>query len=116
MIGTASSSSSWAVSRPCSKAQARFREHGALKPTRDDLMAGGHLLLMTNSGPLDVLGFIGRGKRFEDIEASVSTIAVGDLSVRVLGLEALIEEKKTLGRDKDLAVVRLLEAVLRRQR
>jgi hypothetical protein len=36
--------------------------------------------------------------------------------VRVLDLEALIEEKKTLGRDKDLAVVRLLEAVLRRRR
>ena len=96
--------------------EARFREHGALKPTRDDLMGGGHLLLMTNSGPLDVLGFIGRGRRFEDVAASVSTIAVGDLSVRVLDLEALIEEKKTLGRDKDLAVVRLLEAVLRRRR
>jgi hypothetical protein len=39
---------------------------------------------------------------------------VGDLSVRVIGIEALIEEKRALGRDKDLAAVRLLEAVLRR--
>jgi hypothetical protein len=96
--------------------EARYREHGELRPTRDDLLAGGHLLLMTNSGPLDVLGFIGGGKRYEDIVDATATIAVGDLSVRVLGIEALIEEKKALGRDKDLAVIRLLEAVLRRRR
>ena len=95
--------------------EARYREHDALRPTRDDLLAGGHLLLMTNSGPLDILGFIGKGKRYEDFADAVSTIAVGDLPVRVLGIEALIEEKKALGRDKDLAVVRLLEAVLRRR-
>lgn len=96
--------------------EARYREHTSIKPTRADVLAGGHLLLMTNSGPLDVLGFIGRGKRFEDVADAVATIAVGALSVRVLGIEALIEEKKALGRDKDLAVVRLLEAVLRRRR
>ena len=94
---------------------ARYREHGTLSPTRDDLLAGGHLLLMTNCGPLDILGFIGNGKRYEDFAGAMATIAVGDLSVRVLGIEALIEEKKALGRDKDLAVVRLLEAVLRRR-
>jgi hypothetical protein len=95
--------------------EARYREHGELRPTREDLLAGGHLLLMTNSGPLDVLGFIGGGKRYEDIADAAATIAVGDLSVRVLGIEALIEEKKALGRDKDLAAIRLLEAVLRRR-
>lgn len=96
--------------------EGRYREHDTLQPTRDDLLAGGHLLLMTNSGPLDILGFIGGGKRYEDIADVTATIAVGDLSVRVLGIEALIEEKKALGRDKDLAVIRLLEAVLRRRR
>ena len=96
--------------------EARYREHGALRPTGADVLAGGHLLLMTNSGPLDVLGFIGQAKRYEDVTGSVATIAVGGLSIRVLGIEALIEEKKALGRDKDLATVRLLEAVLRRRR
>jgi hypothetical protein len=94
---------------------ARYREHGVLRPTRDDLLAGGHLLLMTDSGPLDVLGFIGGGKRYEDFADAVSTIVVGDLSIPVLGIESLIEEKRALGRDKDLAAVRLLEAVLRRR-
>jgi hypothetical protein len=43
-------------------------------------------------------------------------MSVGDLSIKVLPLAALIEEKKALGREKDLAVVRLLESVLRRSR
>ncbi len=67
---------------------ARYREHGTLQPTRDDLLAGGHLLLMTNCGPLDILGFIGKGKRYEDFADAMATIAIGDLSVRVLGIEA----------------------------
>jgi hypothetical protein len=99
------------------KLDARYREHGQIvRPTRDDIVAGGHLLLMTNSGPLDVLGFIGQGKRYEDIADAVARIDVGGLSVRVLSLEALIEDKKALGRDKDQAALRLLEAVLRRRR
>jgi hypothetical protein len=95
---------------------ARFREHRELRPTRDDLLAGGHLLLMTNSGPFDVLGFIGDGKRYEDVAGNTATMVIGDLSVRVLELETLIAEKRALGRDKDIAMVRLLEAVLRRRR
>lgn len=94
---------------------ARYREHGGLRPSRDDVAAGGHLLLMTDSGPFDVLGFIGGGRRYEDVAGSAVTLAVGDLTIKVLPLVALIEEKKTLGRDKDLAVVKLLEAVLARQ-
>ena len=97
--------------------EARYREHkGNIRPTREDLLAGGHLLLMTNGGPLDVLGFIGQGKRYEDVADAVETIDVDGLPVRVLRLEALIEEKKALGRDKDQAALRLLEAVLRKRR
>ncbi len=94
---------------------ARYREHQGLRPSRDDVAAGGHLLLMTDSGPFDVLGFIGGGKRYEDVAGSAVTLAVGDLAVKVLPLAALIEEKKALGRDKDVAVLKLLEAVLARQ-
>ena len=94
---------------------ARYREHAQLRPTQEDLAAGGHLLLMTNSGPLDVLGFIGSGKRYEDVVAVTTRVSVGDLSIRILRLETLIEEKKLLGRDKDLAVVGLLEGVLKRR-
>jgi hypothetical protein len=95
---------------------ARYREHArTIRPTKKELLAGGHLLLMTNCGPLDVLGFIGQGRRYEEVMDAISKVSVGALSIRVLNLEALIEEKKALGRDKDLVVVRLLEAVLRRR-
>jgi hypothetical protein len=57
---------------------ARYREHEQIvRPTRDDIAAGGHLLLMTNSGPLDVLGVIGRGKRYEDIVDAVVRLDLG---------------------------------------
>jgi hypothetical protein len=96
--------------------QARYREHDTeVRPTREDILTGGHLLLMTNSGPLDVLGFIGQGKRYEDVADAIATIDVDGLPVRVLSLEALIEDKRALGRDKDQAALRLLESVLRRR-
>ncbi|TAK52102.1 MAG: hypothetical protein EPO25_14620 [Gammaproteobacteria bacterium] len=95
---------------------ARYREHRDLRPTPSDLSAGGHLLLATNGGPLDLLGFIGGGKRYEDVADSARRISVGDLTIRVLSIEALIADKQALGRDKDLVVVRILEAILNRQR
>jgi hypothetical protein len=93
---------------------ARYREHRDLRPSRADVAAGGHLLLMTDSGPFDVLGFIGGGKRFEDVAGEALALNIGDLNIKVLPLAALIAEKKALARDKDLAVIRLLEAVLSR--
>jgi hypothetical protein len=54
--------------------EARFREHSnaLLTPTVKDILAGGHLLLMTRAGPLDVLGFIGDQQRYEDLFAASS--------------------------------------------
>ena len=95
---------------------ARYREHPGLRPTTSDLAAGGHLLLATNSGPFDVLGFIGGGRRYEDVADSAQRMPVDDMTISVLSIESLIADKKALGREKDLAVVRLLETVLNRQR
>jgi hypothetical protein len=95
---------------------ARYREHARpIPPTREDVLAGGHLLLITKCGPLDILGFVAEGKRYEDLTDAMSEITVGELSVRVLKLEELIRQKRALGRDKDQASLRLLEAVLRRR-
>lgn len=98
-----------------SELEARYREHQAvLVPTRKDLLAGGHMLLMTRAGPLDVLGFIGDGRRYEDLLSSSSEVALTVGSVRVLDLAELVRQKKALGRPKDRAIVELLEAVLDR--
>ena len=49
-----------------SQLDARFREHReVIRPTIEDILAGGHLLLMTRAGPLDVL--IGEKQRYEDL-------------------------------------------------
>ncbi len=54
--------------RALSQLEARFREHSkTIYPTINDILAGGHLLLMTRAGPLDVLGFIGEQQRYEDL-------------------------------------------------
>jgi hypothetical protein len=42
-------------------------------------------------------------------------MGIGDIRVRVLSLEALIEEKRALGRDKDRAALESLEALLARR-
>ena len=67
-----------------SELEACYREHQTpLKPTKEDVMAGGHMLLMTRAGPLDVLGFVGNDRRYEDLISVSSEIGmtVGTLQV-----------------------------------
>lgn len=96
--------------------EAKFREQPrADAPTKKDILAGGHLLLLTNCGPLDVLGFIGDQEKYEDFEDKIEEITVGDLSIQVLELEELINQKQVLGRPKDQAALRVLKSVLHRK-
>lgn len=102
------------LAKALSHLEARFREHRkTIRPTVEDILAGGHLLLMTRAGPLDVLGYIGETQRYEDLLSDSSEIRMNVGSLRVLDLEALIAEKKRMGRLKDKAAVELLEEVLR---
>jgi hypothetical protein len=102
------------LSKALTQLEARFREHSAvIRPAVEDILAGGHLFLMTRAGPLDVLGFIGENLRYEDLLDASSEVWMNIGSLRVLGLEALIAEKKRMGRAKDNAAVELLEEVLR---
>lgn len=94
--------------------EARFREHRQpIVPSRDDILAGGHLLLMTQAGPLDVLGFIGDRQQYEDLIDQTSEVRIGDWTLKVLDLEELIRQKQKMGRPKDVAAAELLEEVLR---
>lgn len=96
--------------------EAKFREQPqADPPTKRDILAGGHLLLLTNCGPLDVLGFIGDQEKYEDFENKIETINVGDVSVQVLELDELINQKQALGRPKDQATLGVLKSVLHRK-
>lgn len=77
------------------------------------LRTTGQKLTMTDAGPLDVLGSIHDGVRFEDLIDSSDLLEVAGVEVRVLSLERLIELKRQLGRPKDLAALPVLEATLR---
>jgi hypothetical protein len=84
-----------------------------LKPRRDQLTSAGHHLLMTDAGPLDLLGEIGQGQGFHDLgEQTVELEMDRGLRVNILNLETLIEMKERFGRDKDKAALPLLRRTL----
>ncbi len=95
--------------------EARYRDLGGrdLRPETSALAGDGHHLLLTRCGPLDVLGQIGNGRRYEDLLPDAVTINVGSAIVRVLGLSTLIRTKEEAGREKDLAVLAILRQTLR---
>ena len=99
-----------------SELEAHMREHDSrLRPDKSDLLAGGHLLLMTNAGPLDLLGFVGDNERYQDLIQVTTEVDLEGNSLRVLELDTLIRLKRQLGRPKDLASLALLEAVAKRR-
>jgi hypothetical protein len=103
--------------RALEELDARYREHqSTIRPTTEDILAGGHLLLLTLAGPLDLLGFIGDNDRYEDLIQRSSEVAMTVGRFRVLDLEELIRQKKATDRPKDRAVMELLEEALRLRR
>jgi len=84
-----------------------------IRPDVERLAAGGHHLLATSSGPLDVLGHLGEGWTFDTLLSRSDMMRVADFEVRVLDLAALVEAKEHAGRDKDLAMLPVLRETLR---
>ena len=96
-----------------------YREHlpRRLQPREEDLGGPGHHLLMTSAGPVDLLGTVVGGRRYEDLVPRSTWLDLdGGLRVRLLELDALIEIKEELGRDKDRAQVLLLRKTLEERR
>ena len=95
--------------------EARYRDPAGreLRPELSALAGGGQHLLMTSCGPVDVLGEIGRGRRYEDLLPEAVPVHIGAITVQILGLPALIRSKEEAGRDKDKAVLDVLRQTLR---
>jgi predicted nucleotidyltransferase len=92
----------------------RIQPERRLRPTASHLAAGGHLNLLTNLGPLDLLGTIGPGLSFSDLLPLSHEMAIGEgIRIRVLNLETLISIKEQLASEKDLAVLPILRQTLR---
>jgi hypothetical protein len=85
-----------------------------LAPAKAALMGSGHQLLMTDLGPLDVLGTIEHGLGYDELLADSIALQLGERVVRVLGLRKLIELKRSSRHPKDSQAVPILEATLAR--
>lgn len=93
---------------------ARYRDPGGrvLRPDAAGLSGDGHHLLMTRSGPLDVLGRIGASESYPELVAESVEYTIDAMTIRVLGLAALIRTKEAAGRPKDQAVLAILKRTL----
>lgn len=84
-----------------------------LKVTRAHLASAGHHLLLTEAGPLDLLGVIGHDRGYEDLLIQTIEMGVAEgLRVRVLELASLIKIKEEAAREKDQAVLAILRRTL----
>ena len=90
----------------------RGRGDQRLKPKRSHILSPGHQLLMTNAGPLDLLGTIGVGHSYKDLLEHTVELQAGGLHLRILNLEKLIEIKKETITDKDKAMLPILQHTL----
>jgi hypothetical protein len=95
----------------------RMQPARRLKPDVSHLSSPGHHNLITNLGPVDVLGTIGRGLSYEDLLPHAVEMEIGDgLRVRVLDLTTIVALKEELASEKDLAVLPVLRRTLEQKR
>jgi predicted nucleotidyltransferase len=73
---------------------------------------GLNFTLETGLGPLDLLGEVTGGGRYEDLFDHTIEVEVFGCRCRCLDLEALIRTKRAAGRPKDLEAIAELEAIL----
>ena len=91
----------------------RMQPERRLKPGTSHLTSPGHHNLITNCGPLDVLGTIGRGLGYEDLLPHTIEIEIGGgARVHVLNLEMIVALKVELGGEKDRAALPILRRTL----
>jgi hypothetical protein len=97
-------------------ARYRGRPGEPLPPQRAALLGPGHNLLVTDLGPLDVLGALEGGLEYTALVPESIEIELRGHAVKLLGLEALLRLKRGSPREKDKRAVPILEALIRRAR
>ncbi len=95
---------------------AHYRYHpNRIEPNTSHLESPGHQLLNTSHGPIDVLGQIDDQQGYDELVAWSHEVVLDEGTFYVLDLERLIEVKRRANRDKDRAVLPVLEATLKEQ-
>lgn len=86
-----------------------------LKQTAEGASSGGQLRTRTAAGPLDILWRLHDGRSYDDLVGRSCLLAEDELSVRVIGLDDLIDVKSSIGRPQDRAALPYLEEIRRRR-
>jgi hypothetical protein len=97
---------------------ARYRGRPAgqmLRPTREALLGEGHQLLVTDLGPLDLLGAIEGGRDYPSLLPDAVTVSVEGRPVRVVRLETLAELKRGAVDAKGRLTFAILEETIRKK-
>jgi hypothetical protein len=84
-----------------------------LEVTEENCTQFKNLYLNTDIGQLDCLGFVSGVGDYKKVKESSELIAVEDVKLRVLSLDALIKSKKAMNRPRDRQAVLQLEAIRR---
>ena len=91
----------------------RRPDDNIIQPTEADLSQMGHMLFSTRLGPVDVLSFIEERKVYEDLLEHTVEISFRSHTIRVLGLEKIIDLKRSSSDPKDRQRLPVLEETLR---
>lgn len=75
-----------------------------------------NLYLETELGPIDLLGSIKGVGDFDRVRAASLEIELFGRRCRVISIEALIQAKEAMGRDKDMLAAKELRAIAENQR
>jgi hypothetical protein len=95
----------------------RLQPERRLQPDVTHLRSGGHQLLMTKFGPLDLLGAIGHARTFEDLKPGSVALELGPgLVAYVASLADIIASKEEAGAAKDTGTLPVLRRTLSEKR
>jgi predicted nucleotidyltransferase len=79
----------------------------------ESLALGCNFTFRTTEGDLDLLGYVEPIGGFDELERHAETIRIGDIDLKISGLEDLIRIKEHLGRAKDRDSLLHLQAIKR---
>lgn len=84
-----------------------------LKPQQKDLMGGGHVLLTTRFGALDILAKIEKGLGYDELLPSTIEIEFKSYKMHVLDLETMVAIKRTTTDPQEQYRLKIYEETLR---
>ena len=79
--------------------------------TKENCKQFKNLYLDTDIGQLDCIGFVEGVGNFEQVRKQSAIIEINKIKIPVLNIDAIIESKKTLNRDKDKETILQLKAL-----